>query len=229
MKEFGLKSALAVSIAALGFASTASAEILTFDGNICNGGFACINFASIDQSYGDTAFVDVQTRYDSTGSASSANALQFWNSDYNELSNIAFGTPSSSGASIFFAPIAGYQVTLNSFNLGAWPNRIGAPSQFTIFDGTGATLFSSGLIQVGQLGNLSSFYNVGLTSANGIGLLFGPESYNVGVDNINFTVSSIVSSAVPEPATWAFMIFGFGAIGGAMRRQRKANVKLSYA
>ncbi len=34
--------------------------------------------------------------------------------------------------------------------------------------------------------------------------------------------------AVPEPATWAFMIFGFGAIGGAMRRQRKANVKVSY-
>jgi PEP-CTERM motif len=36
-------------------------------------------------------------------------------------------------------------------------------------------------------------------------------------------------AAVPEPATWAFMIFGFGAIGGAMRRQRKANVKVSYA
>ncbi|MEL6875069.1 MAG: PEPxxWA-CTERM sorting domain-containing protein [Pseudomonadota bacterium] len=42
------------------------------------------------------------------------------------------------------------------------------------------------------------------------------------IDNINF-------AAVPEPATWAFMIFGFGAIGGAMRRQRKANVKVSYA
>lgn len=42
-----------------------------------------------------------------------------------------------------------------------------------------------------------------------------------------------LTSAVPEPATWAFMIFGFGAIGGAMRRQknmaRKANVKVSYA
>lgn len=42
-----------------------------------------------------------------------------------------------------------------------------------------------------------------------------------------------ISAAVPEPATWAFMIFGFGAIGGALRsnrrRQRKANVKVSYA
>lgn len=38
-----------------------------------------------------------------------------------------------------------------------------------------------------------------------------------------------LAAAVPEPATWAFMIFGFGAIGGAMRRQRKATVKVSYA
>lgn len=44
-----------------------------------------------------------------------------------------------------------------------------------------------------------------------------------GIDNI--WRSQI--GAVPEPATWAFMIFGFGAIGGAMRRQRKVNLKAS--
>ncbi len=42
-------------------------------------------------------------------------------------------------------------------------------------------------------------------------------------------VGNLSFGAVPEPATWAFMIFGFGAIGGAMRRQRKANVKVCYA
>ncbi len=36
------------------------------------------------------------------------------------------------------------------------------------------------------------------------------------------------NGAVPEPATWAFMILGFGAIAGSMRR-RKATLKLSYA
>ncbi|WP_339693376.1 PEPxxWA-CTERM sorting domain-containing protein [uncultured Parasphingorhabdus sp.] len=46
--------------------------------------------------------------------------------------------------------------------------------------------------------------------------------------DISFDINA-VSGAVPEPATWAFMIFGFGAIGGAMRRQRKANLKVSYA
>jgi PEP-CTERM motif len=42
---------------------------------------------------------------------------------------------------------------------------------------------------------------------------------NTGVDTLRTT------GAVPEPATWAMMIGGFGAIGGAMRyRRRKASV-----
>ena len=32
---------------------------------------------------------------------------------------------------------------------------------------------------------------------------------------------SVTGPAVPEPATWAFMIVGFGAVGGAMRRTRR--------
>lgn len=35
-------------------------------------------------------------------------------------------------------------------------------------------------------------------------------------------------SPVPEPATWAMMIGGFGMVGGAMRR-RKAQVRVTYA
>ena len=31
-----------------------------------------------------------------------------------------------------------------------------------------------------------------------------------------------ISGAVPEPATWALMIMGFGAVGGAMRRRKVA-------
>ncbi|MEO9468311.1 PEPxxWA-CTERM sorting domain-containing protein [Parasphingorhabdus sp.] len=57
---------------------------------------------------------------------------------------------------------------------------------------------------------------------------FGGTANFTAYDNITFG-SATPGGAVPEPATWAFMIFGFGAIGGAMRRQRKANVKVSYA
>ncbi|MEO9468742.1 MAG: PEPxxWA-CTERM sorting domain-containing protein [Parasphingorhabdus sp.] len=42
------------------------------------------------------------------------------------------------------------------------------------------------------------------------------------------TVTDLAAGGVPEPATWGMMIFGFGLIGGAMRRQRKANVKVNF-
>ena len=36
----------------------------------------------------------------------------------------------------------------------------------------------------------------------------------------------ITTGAVPEPATWALMLLGFGAVGFAMRRQRKQDGRL---
>jgi choice-of-anchor C domain-containing protein len=41
----------------------------------------------------------------------------------------------------------------------------------------------------------------------------GTTAYGAALDNVNVT-------AVPEPATWALMIFGFGAIGGVLRRRQ---------
>ena len=40
----------------------------------------------------------------------------------------------------------------------------------------------------------------------------------------NSCVSLVAAqAAVPEPATWAMMLFGFGAIGGFLRRRRRYN------
>lgn len=36
-----------------------------------------------------------------------------------------------------------------------------------------------------------------------------------------------VVAAVPEPATWAMLIVGFGLIGGVMRRGRQTNVRFA--
>ncbi|MEO0441760.1 MAG: NF038122 family metalloprotease [Pseudomonadota bacterium] len=44
-----------------------------------------------------------------------------------------------------------------------------------------------------------------------------------------FRTRDLNVSAVPEPASWAMMIGGFGLIGGAMRRRRKMTTKVSYA
>lgn len=37
----------------------------------------------------------------------------------------------------------------------------------------------------------------------------------------------IGSTAVPEPATWAMLILGFGAVGGAMRQRRRTSLALA--
>jgi hypothetical protein len=53
--------------------------------------------------------------------------------------------------------------------------------------------------------------------------IFGP-TFNPGavlLDNVNYSL--VGSHVVPEPATWAMLIVGFGMLGAAMRRRRPAD------
>lgn len=45
-----------------------------------------------------------------------------------------------------------------------------------------------------------------------------PQASCVGSDGLNFAFR--ISGAVPEPASWALMITGFGMVGGALRSRR---------
>jgi acetyl-CoA carboxylase carboxyltransferase component len=46
--------------------------------------------------------------------------------------------------------------------------------------------------------------------------------------DINFTVTG-TPPAVPEPASWAMMILGMGAVGGALRRRSKVSTTVKFA
>ena len=64
------------------------------------------------------------------------------------------------------------------------------------------------------------------TAANAGSLTF--QFASGSADNVGPLLDNIVldvSAPVPEPATWAMMIFGFGLIGSAMRRRRNVAVK----
>ena len=53
-----------------------------------------------------------------------------------------------------------------------------------------------------------------------------------GIENaFNFAIfrPTQIAAAVPEPATWAMMLLGFGFIGGAMRSRLRQKVIVSYA
>jgi hypothetical protein len=86
-----------------------------------------------------------------------------------------------------------------------------------------------GLLQIGNLGNaatnglgFSSFavYNEYFFSGRPNAPTFLTGTFNVSTVPNNAPDNYVVNvSAVPEPATWAMMIAGFGLVGGAMRRR----------
>ncbi len=81
-------------------------------------------------------------------------------------------------------------------------------------------------------GNLGAGYSTSLnTSGYGNVWVIGASraGYNV-IDNKvdGFKIGSLnVTAAVPEPATWAMMILGFGMVGAAMRRRARPAVSFA--
>jgi hypothetical protein len=102
----------------------------------------------------------------------------------------------------------------------------GTPDSITFYD-----LSDSGLFDLVFGSTVLSFYGADIGST---GFLSFPKSYsftsavngNNGAGGLGFLT---VTSAVPEPATWAMMVLGFGAMGMAMRRRRRVNTTVSYA
>lgn len=75
-----------------------------------------------------------------------------------------------------------------------------------------------GVGSAASIGNIPIFSgNVNTLSVNWTAS--GPASY---VGNLSF-------SPVPEPMTWAMLIFGFAAVGFAMRRRNEASARVRYA
>lgn len=200
-------------------APQAGAAVLDFSGNICGpgGNGECLDGSAIGADHGDIAGVlDVQYRDLNNPSATT---LFFWRADYNDLLGVAWvgGGDGASRAEIFLKPLNGDVVTLNSFDLGAWPDTQ-RDTSFTILDGDGNLLADSGGtvtigIQPGNLHNTFDFTGQGIASATGIRIQWGPSAFNVGIDNIDFNVGAV---PLPAPA-W---LLGGGLLTLAARRRR---------
>jgi hypothetical protein len=101
-------------------------------------------------------------------------------------------------------------------------------------NGLGGTSASAGF-NAGQGGAAGTFFELPGSLVNGALLNGGPDAL-VSHSNINqpgrflFEVrNGIVGipSSVPEPATWAMMLVGFGAIGVSLRRKRRVEAAIA--
>jgi hypothetical protein len=145
---------------------------------------------------------------------------------FHEISGPSYSVPgSTSGVFMndrdtqsFLQAIDGSAFTLSSFDIASYFGQ-----SFT------ATGFLGGQ-QVGSIsGSLGS-----LTTTSGFGasvdrVVFDGIGGDGGFALDNIVLNSPMAAAVPEPGTWALMLFGFGGIGTALRRGRRQQKLLQVA
>ena len=106
------------------------------------------------------------------------------------------------------------------------------PAAVTVYDGPGGTGNVLGVINlVAQYtdncvgdpnGDFCNFTPIGVSFAGtAFSIDFAGAANLTGFDNITFG-SETPGGVVPEPATWAMLIAGFGLVGSALRRRRVA-------
>jgi hypothetical protein len=120
-----------------------------------------------------------------------------------------------------FTLLGGATFTSAFFNItplnGALDAFETASAIFTFSDGTTATRSLAG--------NGNNQFRVtdgspGISSVTFVAQGTNGQGVPLGVDSFRQLRLGGVISAVPEPATWAMMLLGFGLVGGAVRRKR---------
>jgi hypothetical protein len=213
------KFLIAAALAAAATASPVSAAVtvLDFGGDACVD-VVCSSAAVIRQSYGDGPGVDVSyATYNYPAGSLNVAELRYWGVGYGDLSGVVWGGNNGFDYSsrITLTALPGYEISLLSFDIATYLGASGhSPVTIESLGGDG--------ILAADIATLSPAHNhVDVGSgyfADGIALNWGPDGYNVGLDNITFDVRAL--GGIPEPEAWTMMILGLGAAGSLIRRRR---------
>ena len=190
------------------------AATITFDDVGISGFF-------LSQNCCDVPGLDLSFRgVNSVGNGATAvPSLTFWRSgtsgySYGDLGDVAYVGPPGVAGEIRFDVQGSNTLTLNSIDFGSGQG-IARSSQVNIFDLSYNLLFSSSFT-VPASGRTSVLLG-NFSDSSGLILQFGPDGYEVAIDNIRYDLNPFVAG-VPESASWGMMIIGFAIVGGAMRR-----------
>jgi hypothetical protein len=170
-----------------------------------------------DFSNGGTSVASGSFSYDDSnlGILSYADLINF-SLTIDDTYDLAFvGALPAASSYIYF----GYDTSSNEF----------VPGYVTGYDNTFNADGGYSSVLAGTNGTSGFFFDPLAGQADPAGSGFAGTFAEYGPYRLGEYDTLTIGAAVPEPATWAFMICGFGAIGGAMRRKRKTNVKVSYA
>ena len=189
----------------------AGTPICTTSPDGLGGAIGCIESRYILQSYGDVASV-VDVSYSAPRISTS---LSWWPTEYNDLDGVlwAQGGDTNSQARIELKPLNGDAVTLTHFDLGAWRYST-LNTTVNVFEAGTSNLLYTFAGAVGS-GTTHTSFDINVSSTQGLWLEWQDSAYNVGIDNVTFSVG-----AVPEPATWAMMLAGLAGCAAFARRRR---------
>ncbi len=195
-----MKAFLVLAGATLAFATPAAAQQL-----VTNGGFETGSLTGFTQT-GNTGFTGVSS---GSGIPASGTYAAF------------FGPIGSNGGITQALATTSGQSYLISFDL---QNLNGGSNFYDVLFG-GVSLFSAS--NSGAFGYTNFSTTATATGASTLlAFNFRNDPSFFTLDNVSVTA---VNGAVPEPATWAMMLIGFGAIGASMRRRRRADIALRMA
>lgn len=201
---------LAASVSSAAIA--APAVNLITPGSTYNGGQYTLGF---EFSVSTNQSIDALGVYDHDGDGLGSNAsIGLWDAGGNLLTSTTINAGGGTLNGLFrFQSITPYALTAGThYIIGAFTQDL-ASSLGTGQGGTG-TIHPLVTIYQDRYSNFNSAFSFPDTTDNNVGGWLGG----------NFNLAGVV----PEPATWAMLLIGFGALGGAMRRRARTQLNIAF-
>lgn len=211
-----------VMAAAITFAGSASAEVtLTFEG--------VGNLASVNDFYNGGT--------DSAGNSGANYGINFSSNSLGVIDLAAGGSGNTGNdpsgvTNLFF--LSGSAATMNvaaGFDTGfSFYYAANFSATVVVYSGLNATGSILGTLNLSPTPN--AYYEWAPVGVSFAGIAhsvdFGGSANYVAFDNITLGAAVPGDGSVPEPATWAMMVSGFGATGATLRR-RRVRIKTNFA